>query len=60
MKRIAFLLLAVVTLGGIAAYIAHASGQSDGFIGLVSRRKTTTKSWPVHSPALNLLLSAPP
>jgi hypothetical protein len=30
MKRIAFLLLAVVTLGGIAAYIAHASGQSDG------------------------------
>ena len=30
MKRIAFLLLAVVTLGGIAAYIAQASGQSDG------------------------------
>ena len=30
MKRIAFLLLAVVTLAGIVAYIAHASGQSDG------------------------------
>jgi hypothetical protein len=30
------------------------------FIGLVSRRKTTTKSWPVHSPALNLSSSGPP
>jgi len=30
------------------------------FIGLVSRRKITTKSWPVHSPALNLSLSGPP
>ena len=30
MKRIAFLLLAVATLAGIVAYMAHASGQSDG------------------------------
>jgi hypothetical protein len=30
MKRIGFLLLAVVTLAGIVAYRAHASGQSDG------------------------------
>jgi hypothetical protein len=30
MKRIGFLVLAVATLGGIFAYIAHASGQSDG------------------------------
>ncbi|MGA6985660.1 MAG: cytochrome P460 family protein [Terriglobales bacterium] len=30
MKRIAFLLLAIATLAGIAAYAAHASGQSDG------------------------------
>jgi hypothetical protein len=29
MKRIVFLLLAVATLGGIVAYIPHASGQSD-------------------------------
>ena len=26
----------------------------------LSRRNTTTKSWPVHSPALNLSLSGPP
>ena len=30
MKRIGFLLLAVVTVAGIVAYMAHASGQSDG------------------------------
>ena len=30
MKRIGFLLLAVVILGAIAAYIPHASGQSGG------------------------------
>ena len=30
MKRISFLLLAVATLAGIAAYMAQASGQSDG------------------------------
>ena len=30
MKRIAFLLLAVAILAGIAVYMAHASGQSDG------------------------------
>jgi hypothetical protein len=30
MKRIGFLLLAVVTLAGIVAYLAHASAQSDG------------------------------
>jgi hypothetical protein len=30
MKRIGFLLLAVATLAGIVAYMAHASGQSDG------------------------------
>jgi hypothetical protein len=30
MKRIGFLLLAVVTLGGIADYMSQASGQSDG------------------------------
>jgi Cytochrome P460 len=30
MRRIAFLLLAVVTLAGIVAYMAHASAQSDG------------------------------
>jgi hypothetical protein len=30
MKRIGFLLLAVATLSGVFAYIAHASGQSDG------------------------------
>ena len=30
MKRIAFLLLAGATLAGIAVYMAHASGQSDG------------------------------
>jgi len=30
MRRIAFLLVAVATLAGIFAYMAHASGQSDG------------------------------
>jgi Cytochrome P460 len=30
MKRIGFLLFVVVTLGGIAAYMPHASAQSDG------------------------------
>ena len=30
MKRIGFLLLAVATLSGIVAYMARASGQSDG------------------------------
>jgi hypothetical protein len=30
MKQIGFLLLAVATLVGIVAYMAHASGQSDG------------------------------
>jgi hypothetical protein len=30
MKRIGFLLLAVATLAGVVAYIARASGQSDG------------------------------
>ena len=30
MKRVSFLLLAVVTLAGIVAHMAHASGQSDG------------------------------
>jgi hypothetical protein len=30
MKRIAFLLVAVATLAGIVAYVAHASGQPDG------------------------------
>jgi hypothetical protein len=30
MKRIGFLLLAVVTVAGIVAHMAHASGQSDG------------------------------
>jgi Cytochrome P460 len=30
MKRIAFLVVAVATLVGIVAYMAHASGQSDG------------------------------
>ena len=30
MKRLGFLLLAVATLTGIVAYMAHASGQSDG------------------------------
>ena len=30
MKRIAFLLVAAATVAGIAAYTAHASGQSDG------------------------------
>src|SRR3984957_3172718 len=30
MKRIAFLLLAVVTVAGIVAHMSHASGQSDG------------------------------
>jgi len=30
MKRIGFLLLAVATLAGIGAYMAHASGQADG------------------------------
>jgi hypothetical protein len=30
MKRIVFLLLAVATLAGVVAYMAHASGQSDG------------------------------
>ncbi len=30
MKRIGFLLLAVATLAGIVAYMAHAFGQSDG------------------------------
>ena len=30
MKRVGFLLLAVATLAGIVAYMAHASGQSDG------------------------------
>jgi hypothetical protein len=30
MKRIGFLLLAVATLSGVFAYMAHASGQSDG------------------------------
>jgi hypothetical protein len=30
MKRIGFLLLAVATLAGTVAYMAHASGQSDG------------------------------
>jgi len=30
MKRISFLLLAVVTVAGIVAHLAHASGQSDG------------------------------
>jgi hypothetical protein len=30
MKRIGFLLLAVATLAGVGAYMAHASGQSDG------------------------------
>ena len=30
MKRLGFLLLAVVALTGIVAYMAHASGQSDG------------------------------
>jgi hypothetical protein len=30
MKRIGFLLLAVATLAGVVAYMAHASGQSDG------------------------------
>ena len=30
MRRIAFLLVAVATLAGIVAYMAHASGQSDG------------------------------
>ena len=30
MKRIGFLLLAVATLAGVAGYIPHASGQSDG------------------------------
>jgi Cytochrome P460 len=30
MKRIAFLLVAVATLAGVVAYMAHASGQSDG------------------------------
>ena len=115
MKRIGFLLLAVVTVAGIVAHMAHASGQSDGdsspiygvkipagyrdwqliavkqllfagkgeqlraqlgndiaikafkegtlrsrtapslprFIGLASRRKTTTRSLMSHSPALN-------
>jgi hypothetical protein len=30
MKRIGFLLLVVVTVAGIAAHMAHASGQSSG------------------------------
>ena len=30
MKRIAYLLFAVVTLTGVVVYIAHASGQADG------------------------------
>ena len=30
MKRIAFLLLAVATLAGVVAYMAHASGHADG------------------------------
>src|SRR5277367_10488 len=30
MKRVGFLLLAVVTVAGIVAHMAHASGQSDG------------------------------
>ncbi len=30
MKRIGFLLLAVVTVAGIVAHMTHASGQSDG------------------------------
>src|SRR5271169_4909202 len=30
MKRIGFLLLAVVTVAGIVAHMAHASGQSEG------------------------------
>lgn len=30
MKRIGFLLLAVAALAGIGAFMAHASGQSDG------------------------------
>jgi hypothetical protein len=30
MKRVGFLLLAVAALAGIGAFMAHASGQSDG------------------------------
>ena len=30
MKRLAFFLLAVLTVAGIVAHMAHASGQSDG------------------------------
>jgi hypothetical protein len=30
MKRIGFLLLAIATLAGVVAYIARASGQSEG------------------------------
>jgi hypothetical protein len=30
------------------------------YIGIAFRRKTTTKSWSVHSPALNLSSSGPP
>ena len=30
MRRIGFLLLAIATLAGIVAYMAHASGQYDG------------------------------
>jgi hypothetical protein len=67
MKRIGFLLVAVVTAAGIADRVSHAFGQSDGdsspIYGVkipagyrdwqLSRRKTTTRSLISHSPALN-------